>query len=639
MCTLAQTQVASNDLEGAKSTYKDILTDLPDLECARNGLLALAPASCTEADSYLENGAVKLAEDTYGKILEDQPREVCALDGLEKVALKICALGDLQVSSGQMDAAKATYDEVIKSYPNLECAVNGQAALLTTPAKIRSLVQLGNYEGAWTDLQTALKANPQDEELQNLAKEPWVYVYGIKAFFTSFIGKLITVVVIVIIGALFFAFSRKPKLDIGTIDATIVEEDKKASLQNEIQARFEQAIGKQGQLRKFKNPDLIDGPLDDLSLPELGLPEYVNNVMGFVMKLLKPNLVTINGCLAADTQKGVGIIIRLTQSGNKKLWGVDSVWESDVIPGFDLETQKKEQVGDRYKALVKYAAVLAHWLYYQHIEPSGLCHAFGTDKVFSHILTRSATALQEKEPKNKFVEMMLRRALVEDSDNYVAMLHLGKFILRDDPQESNMILERVESMTQAHKGLMGLPHIYVTYRLGASQLECYASDPKKNVGDLDGAWRRLKTALDDAQKIKKDNPEITGELVNMIRIAYADALRFRDPNDPIPLEIITEIEKETFAAPRVLYNLACHYSTCDSTSDATPESHGKELDKALGYLERALIVEPVYFSNAEEDPSFIPLRDGVKKEEYIRRIRNRFGNQGSATPPKPEETK
>lgn len=636
MCTLAQTQVASNDLEGAKATYKEILTDLPDLDCAKNGLLALSPASCTEADSYLQDGAVKLAEDTYNNILETQPRETCALNGLRQVAVKKCALGDLQAKSGQIDTAKTTYEEILTSYPNLECAVNGQAALSTTPAKIRGLVQLGDYDTAWTDLQAAIKTNPEDKELQNLAKEPWAYWYGIKVSFTSFIGKLITAVVIVLIGVIFFVFSRKLKLDIEKIDASVFGDTQKTALENEIQARFEQALGSQGQLRRFKNPDLIDGPLDELSLPVLGLPEPFNKYLEFIVKLIMPNVVTINGSLTIDKKKGAGIIIRLTQSGNKQLWGVDSVWESDVIPDFNPDTQPKEIEGDRYKALVKYAAVLAHWIYYQHRKPRGLRRAFGTESYRSHILTRVATELQEKEPSKdkKLVGMMFRQALVEDPDNYVAMLNLGKFTLRVNPNESDKLLKRVESLTQTHEGLMTLPHIYATYRLGANKLENYTLDPKKNAGDLDEALEKLRAAVNDAQKIQKKNPEITKEVVDMIRIPYADALRRKGAKYTDPAQIIKDIEDGTFAAPRVLYNLACYYSCGITLPNVTPNSKSKDLDMALDYLERTLLANPVHFIDAETDPSLVFLRDGEKKQEYIKRIRGKFGKKESATPQK-----
>ena len=70
------------------------------------------------------------------------------------------------------------------------------------------------------------------------------------------------------------------------------------------------------------------------------------------------------------------------------------------------------------------------------------------------------------------------------------MCNLGNYITRTNPDESIELLMRVKHMTKKHEGLMLLPHVSATYRLGANLIEKYTkerSDKKENIKELDNA--------------------------------------------------------------------------------------------------------------------------------------------------------
>jgi|GEM_PF-4003061 len=360
-----------------------------------------------------------------------------------------------------------------------------------------------------------------------------------------------------------------------------------------------------------------------MTLPDIGLPETYKKFFDALIKLIPNNVVTINGSLLVDETRGAGIIVRLTQNSNKKLWGVDVVWQSDVDPAFTPGLAQTPPDHQPYKALVRYAAILAHWIYYQRTNRHMLPEAYGTDNFRSHILTYAATELQEKGTAAKPVEIMLRQALAEDLDNYVAMLNLARFTLRSNPAESEAYLLRVQDLTESLVGLKRLPHVYATYRLGANQLELFALDPLRNAQSLPAALQLLQQAVFHAQKIQENNREVTREVVGMIRIPYADALRRSGQNEQAE-EIIAEVRKDSLAAPRVLYNLACYYTSQLTLPDGTPQPDAGGLDMALDFLERALLANRAYFIGAEKDPSLARLRFGLKKQAYIDRIRRKF---------------
>jgi|GEM_PF-4301100 len=231
MCAVAQSQVNAGDYETAKTTYNTILTDFPASTCASDGLKDISPAACAQAASYLEKGSVQLAEDTYKKILETRPGQVCALDGLEQVAGKKCDLAAKQAASGLADKASATYEELLKTYPGLDCAVNGQAALATTPDKIRSLLQMGDYDTAWTDLQAALKNSPGDPQYRALASQPWAKAFRIKTFVGSFSGLLsLALIALALVLGYSALTSRRPKLDIDQFDVSALDPEAPALL-------------------------------------------------------------------------------------------------------------------------------------------------------------------------------------------------------------------------------------------------------------------------------------------------------------------------------------------------------------------------------------------------------------------------
>jgi tetratricopeptide (TPR) repeat protein len=528
-----------------------------------------------------------------------------------------CAKGDGYLEAGILEKAQEAYIEELGTTPGLECAIQALNALPKPSEKIRKTIEFGDYDTAWNDLQSALKVAPEDDKLLKIANEPWTFWYKAKSFISSFIVTS-SIAILILVWAIIKIATGKPKLDIDEFDASIIGDGAKAkSLATEIQARFEQAVGDQGQLRDIKHPDLINAPLDELTAPDIGLPDSLNKYFTFIFKLIQPKVVIVKGILTKDKEKGYGIIIRLFQKGNSKMWGVDSVWELDVIPGFELDNLEMPNDDDRYRALAKYTAVLAHWIYYQQEDPDGLEHAFGTKIYRSHILTRIATELQEKESKNKLVETMLRRALAEDGKNIVAMLNLGKFLAHIKSDESEKILLEVKESTKTHEELATLPHIHACYRLGANIIE--KIKPNSVNDEVNKAFLYLEEAYSDAKIYTNQNPKITKELVNMIAIpyAYVYALKYKKELDPELKICMNDMQKDLFPSPRVMYNLACYYS-----GDLTPN-----YDKALDYLERALEINPDYFTDAENDPSLDRLREGENLDKYEKRIKQVFGKK------------
>ena len=144
----------------------------------------------------------------------------------------------------------------------------------------------------------------------------------------------------------------------------------------------------------------------------------------------------------------------------------------------------------------------------------------------------------------------------------------------------------------------------------------------------------LEASYTDAKKFttdKKSDNEITSDVVNMVGIPYADALRQKNRKDEAQ-EIIDEIENKGSSSWKVLYNLACYYSnsiTLLKDLDPKRKDLQKELNKAvensLKYYKYAIFINPVVSINAKGDTSLDGLRE-KKKADYLK-INRDYGCQ------------
>lgn len=630
-CAIAEKQVQAGEIESARAAYLAIVADQPDLDCATQGLSALGPATCADADRYLKAGSVSLAEGIYTRIIETHPGENCALAGLVSVAQMRCELAVNQANSGDADGAKNTYNAILAGYPNLACAVDGLAGLSRPAAVIENLVLIGDYDQAWTNLDTALQTGSRNEELEAIAKQPWTVTYKANKLWTAFAGSILS-----LLGALlaFYLLIRfvtllvqrsRLCLDVQEFKMDLVSSRLPAGAQLEdlekrLTIRFEEAFNRMGQTRRVRRPDLIDQPMSALAIPDLStaLPlnvgDFLTRILNAISAMFPPSLIAVSCRLDKDSERGVGIGVKLVHSRQNEVWGADYVWEKDLEPGklqyqFDPQESIDDELVVKALALVKYAAVVAIWRFFEGKYPRRakfhLTNAFGTNNHRSHIATYLATELQTKDPDHlEIVEKLLRQALTLDPNNVVALNNLGNLMY----QKGNIEFRKNQNRSKAYysegreyldkvihirrkKARSTTPCITAKYILGIMEIE-------RENGDLKEAARLLDEA---AQHAKRSGDANTMDLVDVIRIPYASAIRASDPAKAD--KVIAEIIGSAHTNPRVIYNLACYYAAASG-----------DLDLSLRYLERTFFTDKSYVEYSKTDPSLEKLRASRKRE-------------------------
>lgn len=627
-CEVAKKQKEAGDDDAARQTYLAIVAIQPGLDCAVQGLAGLGTVSCGDADSYLAAGAASLAEETYNKILDANPGQACALEGLTRVAQKKCEQAGVQASSGDVDGAKTSYTSILNAYPNLECAVEGIAKLTDPVVSIKSLVALGNYDQAWTDLIAALQKDPENKELIAISNQPWTWVFKFTKYWDVYAGVIFSLFGAFVIFALFLYLwvrSNRLRLDVGDFKmdlippASIAGDDGLINLQERMINRFEEAFNKLGQSRRVRRPDLIAQPMETLAVPNLSsLPtvsittQIIQDTLKIISSMLPPKLVAVSCRLDEDGYKGLGIGVKLTYNRNNEVWGMDYIWEKDLEPGSlqfnpDTTDPKDHDLVSKALVLVKYAAVLCVWRYiegkYGAKAKTHLLNSFGTVDYRSHILTYLATEMQIKKPEDLLpVEKLLRRALTIDPDNVAALNNIGFLMYQKGNNESKAgntvegkalhaegekYLRRVMEISE-QSDQFSTAFITAKYVLGIMSLD------DGNLGDA-------ASLLEDAENHARASGDTAADLLDMIRIPLASTLR---PQDPARANgIIATIAAKAQTNPRVVYNLACYYA---AASEDDPE---KYFDMSLRHLERTFITDQSYVKYSESDPSLQKLRD------------------------------
>ena len=623
-------------------------------------LLAPNPASaqegtenpCQLADEYLASGLIGFAEAAYQEVLEDSPTEECAINGLVALGSQKCDLAKEQAEAGDLEAAKTTYLEIITVQPGLDCAVNGLAGLSDPVPSVKGLVSLGNYGQAWTKLIEGLQKDPNNEELIAISKQPWALTYKVTSFWDAYVGSVLTIfgaLLVVILATRLVFHRRRLRLDVqdftsGLAVSADLDEVKIQNLLGRMSNRFEEAFNKLGQTRRVRRPDLIDQPMSSLAIPDiastlsLNTGKIVVDILNAISSMYPPKLVTVSGYLDDDAEKGLGIGMKLIYNRNNEIWGMDYIWEKDVIPDtYKFPEDKADPVDHEITIktliLVKYAAVLCIWRFiegkYRDKAKEHLLSSFGTVDYRSHIATYLATELQTKYPDDLLqVEKLLRRALTLDPDNVAALNNIG-FLMY---QKGN--IERKAGNLEEAKAMHaeGEKYLRRVFEISeqSDQFSTAFITAKYVLGIMyldDGNLQGAASLLVDAENHARASGDTASDLLDMIRIPLASTLRAQKPAEA--KGIIDEIAAKAQTNPRVVYNLACYFA---AAAEDDLQNHFVE---SLRYLERTFITEPSYLKYSESDPSLQKLRD-TRGEEY-KKLLAKYADKPSET--KPDEAK
>ena len=606
---------------------------------------------CQLADEYLASGLIGFAEAAYQEVLEDSPTEECAINGLVALGSQKCDLAKEQAEAGDLEAAKTTYLEIITVQPGLDCAVNGLAGLSDPVPSVKGLVSLGDYSQAWTKLIEGLQKDPNNEELIAISKQPWALTYKVTSFWDAYVGSVLTIfgALLVVILATRLVFQRRRlRLDVqdftsGLAVSADLDEAKIQNLLERMSNRFEEAFNKLGQTRRVRRPDLIDQPMSSLAIPDiastlsLNTGKIVVDILNAISSMYPPKLVTVSGYLDDDAEKGLGIGMKLIYKRNNEIWGMDYIWEKDVIPDtYKFPEDKADPVDHEITIktliLVKYAAVLCIWRFiegkYRDKAKEHLLSSFGTVDYRSHIATYLATELQTKYPDDLLqVEKLLRRALTLDPDNVAALNNMG-FLMY---QKGN--LERKEGRARESKVLYaeGEKYLKRVFEISeqSDQFTTAFITAKYVLGIMyldDDNLTDAARQLEEAARTAEASGDTASDLLDMIRIPLASTLR---PSNPEKAKaMIDTVAGKAQTNPRVVYNLACYFA---AASEDDPENY---FDKSLRYLERTFIADQSYVKYSTSDPSLAKLRS-ARKDEY-QNLMNKYPDKPPRVDPKAE---
>ena len=587
---------------------------------------------CQLADEYLASGLLGFAEAAYQEILEDSPTEECAINGLVALGSQKCDLAKEQADAGDIETAKTTYLEIIAVQPGLDCAVNGLAGLTDPVPSVKGLVLLGDYGQAWTKLIEGLQKEPNNAELIAISKQPWALTYKITSFWDAYAGSMLTIfgaLLVVLLAARLVIQRRRLRLDVqdftaGLAVSTDFDDEKIKNLLGRMSNRFEEAFNKLGQTRRVRRPDLIDQPMTSLAIPDISsaLPlntgKIIVDILNTISSMYPPKLVTVSGYLDDDAEKGLGIGMKLIYNRNNEVWGMDYIWEKDVIPDtykfpVDNSDPLDHAITIKTLILVKYAAVLCIWRYiegkYRNKAKEQLLSTFGTVDYRSHIATYLATELQTKYPDDLLqVERLLRRALTLDPDNVAALNNMG-FLMY---QKGN--LERKEGRARESEALYeeGEKYLKRVFEISeeSDQFTTAFITAKYVLGIMyldDDHLADAARQLEEAARIAETSGDTASDLLDMIRIPLASTLR---PSDPAKARaMIDNVAGKAQTNPRVVYNLACYFAA------ASEDDPGNYFEKSLRYLERTFIADQSYVKYSESDPSLRRLRD-ARGDDY-----------------------
>ena len=146
------------------------------------------PSSCALAESSFNTGLFSKAKDTYIAVLDEKPGEACAVAGLKLTVEKMCAIGQAQIAGNDIEGATATYTAILaKDFPDMDCARTGLADITNISASIKGLIQSGDYDAAWIELQAAIKGTPKILKLIDLHKNGGQRFTVIKHFSPHFL--------------------------------------------------------------------------------------------------------------------------------------------------------------------------------------------------------------------------------------------------------------------------------------------------------------------------------------------------------------------------------------------------------------------------------------------------------------------
>lgn len=642
-CKIAQTKAAAGDREGALATLSAVLESYPGMACAVNGLGELAPANCEDGELYLEAGALSLAEQAFKGALERDPEDSCALTGLAEIADGRCELAQVKVAAGDLEGAKATFSAILEAYPYSRCAIDGLGDIPNKFDEVVGLVEAGDYKTAWTKLSAAIGSNPADKELESLTRQSWARAEKLKEVWKEFLLPGLLFVVGIVIFALAAGWLRRIndlRLDIGDFELGMFKaspDPPNGQDPNKVLiAEFEEAIESFGSTAGLQQPHLIDAPISIPTLPvKLGsVPADLKGLWELITKLFPPKVLTIRGTLLADPTKGAGINIKLVSERGNELWASFSIWQNDVEPGVFYGS--KPPAFNDYLELIEPAAIKAYWSIRQrkrrfwHISPTTLLRqTFGTNDSDSYIALRLGASLLEKDDLIS-AERILRKSLTHDHKNSVAWFNLAMVELRhaedriadaihnqrapDVDLEFARVLEHLQSVKRLTQNApKNASRTLAFYNIGVVELykHILTYGTANSRGNVASAKEYLEYAVEIAVSLSgKDPAAITAETIAMLKIAYGDALTLSDSSHPYPPNEVTSVQDAGFAAPWVLYNLACHASVMVQFGKENVQA----LDQALLRLRDVLAAQPAYVQYAMTDVSLKTLREKKSKE-------------------------
>jgi hypothetical protein len=625
------------------------------------------PVTCDVAKAYLEDKRIDLAEKAYTVILAQNPQEQCALEGLANVAQAKCALAATLATSNPA-GANNIYAGILTSYPHLDCANQGWATVVTpipsvTPTQtstptpnpfgvVTRLASIGEYSAAQTKMVEAVSTVSPATEIHRLFGRPYLYYQNIAS---NVIPRSLITILIAVILWLIIHFQKShldvEDFEVGTVKLAVPSPEG-PDIKKILTLHFERDLNDLCCTVPLTKPDLITTPLEIPDLPNIAsIPQEGRDIWTFLNKIIRPNLIKITGNLEFDPVRGAGLTTRLVRHRSNSILGTYTVWKEDIDPSFQAGGQAPTP--EDYMDLVEPAAIWAYWhaysgwRYTRKIQQSfgtSVCDSYTALKLAMHMNDEYKRLEDAEQQKTKLtaIRSLLGRAITYDDCNSIAHLNLGVILYLASQKadhtrsERDFMLEMAKKHLERARMLSSTPYnesdttdsinyddyacyINACYTMALIEIDAYLDEldqdqnlPATAKGDhLQKAEELLdKAYLGSTEALRQKKMLFTEDYSTMIHIPLLDVRWWMneivDNEDPVEKETANKV----FAAPRIHYNLACHYSLAEKIMDRDE----KRLDKALAWLEYAFCASPAYVGRAKDDKTLKHLRKEKKLE-------------------------